>query len=740
MENESTFVAPEGVYSVTEEHKPSLLGVHSATALPHLHPTRLTSVVVKFPANRLGFNQGFAQLLGGNREKDAKKDKGTLKDQPQQREDGLSVSSSDTPDDPPLVVGSPEMPVTPVGDASLPSPVIPHENTIFSQSPTMLGKKKTIMRPKHNMRTTSSTFITRLQNADNVHRILQSKTGETTFLFYNTAKTFIWTEAGSKPKEPLAKIFFSSYPTCHDVNTTTISHDRIDIIIGFNTGDLLWFDPISSRYGRLNKQGRICSSPCTAIRWVPSSPNLFLVSHADGTIIVYDKEREDGTFTPQDPSGASPAFMPPPENGYSQESPSAEWNPLDNILVTMPPWHPVTVGSMNGGGKADKDKVAKNPVSHWRVSRKSIIDFVFSPDVKYVAAISEDGCLRVIDAIAEQLVDCYAAYFGALTCVAWSPDGRYILAGGQDDLVTIYSPWEQRVVARCQGHSSFVSAVAFDDIRCDGRTYRFGSVGEDNKLILWDFSSGALHRPKLNAACSTPTHVYDVYTLIGPSTTRRIDCISTPTWFSWDRASPSAIPSLSVKKRSSSCPTCIEAHLQLVNAYHTCKEDSIVLWDPALRQLLRLPLVLTLLPCVVAILHHAATSRSRRQHALKVEQGEKDRRRAVLQKLLTILTPTCSRWPERYWVLAQEAVKSGVYKLSVGTLVDDIAKGEVELRDPARDFPCLIMGSLVVDGLQVQLECESTLCTRLNVVERNASNMDSLLRMYMRALYPRGLT
>ena len=26
--------------------------------------------------------------------------------------------------------------------------------------------------------------------------------------------------------------------------------------------------------------------------------------------------------------------------------------------------------------------------------------------------------------------------------------------------------------------------MAFDDLRCDGRTYRFGSVGEDNKLIL----------------------------------------------------------------------------------------------------------------------------------------------------------------------------------------------------------------------------------------------------------------
>lgn len=56
--------------------------------------------------------------------------------------------------------------------------------------------------------------------------------------------------------------------------------------------------------------------------------------------------------------------------------------------------------------------------------------------------------------------------------------------GGQDDLLTIFSPWDQRVIARCQGHSSFVTSVAFDDLRCDGRTYRFGSVGEDNKLIL----------------------------------------------------------------------------------------------------------------------------------------------------------------------------------------------------------------------------------------------------------------
>lgn len=51
-------------------------------------------------------------------------------------------------------------------------------------------------------------------------------------------------------------------------------------------------------------------------------------------------------------------------------------------------------------------------------------------------------------------------------------------------------------MARCQGHQSYVTGVAFDPWKCDERNYRFGSVGEDAKLLLWDFSVGALHKPK----------------------------------------------------------------------------------------------------------------------------------------------------------------------------------------------------------------------------------------------------
>lgn len=50
-----------------------------------------------------------------------------------------------------------------------------------------------------------------------------------------------------------------------------------------------------------------------------------------------------------------------------------------------------------------------------------------------------------------------------------------------------------------------MTSVAFDPWRCDEKNYRFGSVGEDRRLCLWDFSVGMLHRPR-GAAAPTLRH------------------------------------------------------------------------------------------------------------------------------------------------------------------------------------------------------------------------------------------
>lgn len=110
----------------------------------------------------------------------------------------------------------------------------------------------------------------------------------------------------------------------------------------------------------------------------------------------------------------------------------------------------------------------------------------------YKSASEHSSSLAYIN----RITDIYPSYYGGFLCACWSPDGKYILTGGQDDLVSIWSLTERRLIARCPGHQSWVSCVAFDPWRCDDRNYRFGSVGEDRRLLLWDFNVGMLHRPK----------------------------------------------------------------------------------------------------------------------------------------------------------------------------------------------------------------------------------------------------
>ncbi|KAF9357123.1 hypothetical protein BGX26_004240 [Mortierella sp. AD094] len=318
------------------------------------------------------------------------------------------------------------------------------------------GKKK---KPKNNIAKTNSTFVTKITTNENLAKILANRVGEDVYLFWNTGRTFTWSDLGQKPNEPLSHITFAkAFPTSHDVNILTRSCDSLDVIIGFSTGDIMWFDPLCNKYYRLNKQAIIKDSAVTMIKWMPGSESQFMTAFHDGSILIMDKERDDNTFT-----------VPSHSN--------------DSIFHVTRPKH----------GKY-------NPISHWQVTKKPITAFAFSPDLQHVAVVSMDGCLRVIDFRSERLLDTFSAYFGALSCVCWSPDGKYILTGGQDDLVTIWSFKDQRIVARCQGHQSYVTGVAFDPWRCDERNYRFGSVGEDAKLLLWDFSVGALHKPKAAAS------------------------------------------------------------------------------------------------------------------------------------------------------------------------------------------------------------------------------------------------
>ncbi|ESZ96715.1 hypothetical protein SBOR_2859 [Sclerotinia borealis F-4128] len=353
------------------------------------------------------------------------------------------------------------------------APAFGEGNSLLSLSSKDTGKRR---KPKSGILKSNSSFISRCIVHENLVKRLQDRPNDGYFAFANISRAFQWLDLSSPNKDHLLKILFTkAHCLCHDVNQVTKGPNHIDLMMGFSTGEIIWFEPFTQKYSRLNKNGIINSTPVTQIRWIPGSENLFLASHMDGSLVAYDKEREDAAFVPEEAG--------PETNG---SVPSEEY--LDSASKSKAKL------------RIDKSVHSKNqkfnPVSFWKLSNQPINNFAFSPDNRHLAVVSENGTLRIIDYLKEQLLDIYNSYFGGLTCVCWSPDGKYVLSGGQDDLVSIWSMADSAIIARCTGHTSWVTAVACDPWRCDDRNYRFGSVGEDGKLLLWDFSVGMLHRPK----------------------------------------------------------------------------------------------------------------------------------------------------------------------------------------------------------------------------------------------------
>ncbi|KAG5929923.1 hypothetical protein E4U42_003984 [Claviceps africana] len=372
-------------------------------------------------------------------------------------EDGCAPSTSDAPNS--TTVGS--------------SPAFGEGNSLLVPSHVKdVNKRK---KPKNNVTKSNSSFISRVIVNESLSRRITDRPGDGIFAFANINRAFQWLDLSSPNKANyFTKILFTkAHCLCHDVNMVTKGASHIDVVMGFSTGEIIWWEPISQRYTRMNKNGVINNTPVSHIEWIPGSENLFLAAHMDGSLVVYDKEKDDGQFAPEeDETSANGSESEDGQNGAKAGT------------------------KMHINKSVHSQNQKTNPVAAWKISNQRINAFAFSPDNRHLAVVSEDGTLRLIDYLEEELLGLFFSYYGGLTCVCWTPDGKYVLTGGQDDLISIWSAADSALVARCQGHQSWVSSLAFDLWRCDERTYRFGSVGEDGRLCLWDFNVGMLHRPK----------------------------------------------------------------------------------------------------------------------------------------------------------------------------------------------------------------------------------------------------
>ena len=161
-------------------------------------------------------------------------------------------------------------------------------------------------------------------------------------------------------------------------------------------------------------------------------------------------------------------------------------------------------------------------IYRWAIGHGAVQHFDFSPDTDHLAVANQDGFLRIYNFATQEFYGRMRSYYGGFLCVCWSPDGKYVVTGGEDDFISVWSFEEKKVVTRGEGHKSYVNAVAFDpytsstdqlqsslpsatDLESvsipelksqrssrffpeENRYYRLGSVGQDGMLCFWELS------------------------------------------------------------------------------------------------------------------------------------------------------------------------------------------------------------------------------------------------------------
>uniref|UniRef100_A0A8I5YLD9 WD repeat domain 20 n=1 Tax=Pongo abelii TaxID=9601 RepID=A0A8I5YLD9_PONAB len=277
----------------------------------------------------------------------------------------------------------------------------------------------------------------------------------------------------SKPIDK--RIYKGTQPTCHDFNHLTATAESVSLLVGFSAGQVQLIDPIKKETSKLfNEERLIDKSRVTCVKWVPGSESLFLVAHSSGNMYLYNVEHTCGTTAP-----------------HYQLLKQGESFAVHTC----------------------KSKSTRNPLLKWTVGEGALNEFAFSPDGKFLACVSQDGFLRVFNFDSVELHDCRVIARGHghkswVSVVAFDPYTTSVeegdpmeFSGSDEDFQDLLHFGRDRA----NSTQSRLSKRNSTDSRPVSVTYRFGSVGQDTQLCLWDLTEDILfpHQPLSRARTHT---------------------------------------------------------------------------------------------------------------------------------------------------------------------------------------------------------------------------------------------
>jgi WD40 repeat protein/serine/threonine protein kinase/tetratricopeptide (TPR) repeat protein len=125
-------------------------------------------------------------------------------------------------------------------------------------------------------------------------------------------------------------------------------------------------------------------------------------------------------------------------------------------------------------------------IQTFRVKGSSINAFTLSPDSKKVAAVIEDGTIRIWDAQTGIELIKVSACIEDITCLALSHDGKRLLLNGADNIVRICDVANGQEIVTLPGHKGPICFLAFspDDAKVI-------SASRDGAVRVWNSLNGA---------------------------------------------------------------------------------------------------------------------------------------------------------------------------------------------------------------------------------------------------------